>query len=86
MDRLALDGDSLPRNPTYRQGDSMTHVVLTLLSVALLLAVMAFVKERRLRLALQVILKRLINHWRSHANTEDHQRAGGDHDARSSRM
>jgi hypothetical protein len=48
----------------------LTYVVLAFVSVALLLAVVALIKERRLRLALQDILKRLINHWRSYANTQ----------------
>ncbi|MDP7019568.1 MAG: hypothetical protein QGG36_27475 [Pirellulaceae bacterium] len=48
----------------------MTYVVLAFVSVALLLAVVALIKERRLRLALQDILRRLINRWRSYANTQ----------------
>lgn len=46
------------------------YVVLAFVSVALLLAIVALIKERRLRLTLQDILRRLINRWRSHANTE----------------
>ncbi|WP_145055140.1 hypothetical protein [Lignipirellula cremea] len=48
----------------------MTYIVLAFVSVALLLAVVALIKERRLRLALQDILKRFINRWRSHADTQ----------------
>jgi hypothetical protein len=44
------------------------HIVLAFVSVALLLAIIAFLKERRLRLALQQILKRLIDRWRSRAD------------------
>jgi hypothetical protein len=47
----------------------LSNVVLTFVSVALLLAIIALIKERRLRLALQQILKRLIDRWRTHANT-----------------
>lgn len=52
------------------------HVVLTLLSVALLFAIVMLVKERRLRLALQNILQRLLQRMRSRENTSsDHLRA-----------
>ena len=44
----------------------MTLVVLTFVSMALLLTVVALLKERRLRLALQEILRRLIQRWRNH--------------------
>ena len=46
----------------------LNYVVLIFVSVALLLAIVSLIKERRLRLALQAILKRLIDRWRSHAN------------------
>lgn len=46
------------------------HIVLTLITVALLLAIVALIKERRLRMALQQILKRLIERWRSHADPQ----------------
>ena len=36
----------------------------------MLLAIVALIKERRLRFALQDILKRLIEHWRSNANKQ----------------
>jgi ABC-type siderophore export system fused ATPase/permease subunit len=52
-----------------KEGDYLIHVVLTFVSVVLLLAVVAIIKERRLRLALQQILIRLIERWRSNANT-----------------
>ncbi|QDT91587.1 hypothetical protein [Gimesia algae] len=48
----------------------MEIIVLTFVSVALLLAVIAFVKERRLRLALQGILRHLIHRWRAHGKTD----------------
>lgn len=50
----------------------MTYVVLAFVSVALLLAIAALIKERRLRIALQDILRRLLNRWRSHAFTQTH--------------
>ena len=54
------------------KGDVLNYIVLTFVSVALLLAVAAFVKERRLRLALQGILQRLLERWRSgNANLRD---------------
>jgi hypothetical protein len=52
-------------------GDSpLNHIVLTFVSVALLLSVVTLIKERRLRMALQQILTRLLIRWRSHANTQ----------------
>ena len=48
----------------------MSTIVLIFVSVALLLAVIALVRERRLRLALQEILKRLVKRWRSYANSQ----------------
>jgi hypothetical protein len=35
-----------------------------------LLAIVALIKERRLRFGLQDILKRLVEHWRSNANKQ----------------
>jgi hypothetical protein len=63
----------------------LSYVVLTFVSVALLLAIIALIKERRLRLALQQILKRLIDRWRTHANTHtsshtDHRNPDADGD------
>jgi len=53
--------------PLLLEGDEMSvHVVLASLSLALLLAVIALLREKRLRLALQVLLRRLLTHWRSH--------------------
>ncbi|MEX1224028.1 MAG: hypothetical protein WEA31_05710, partial [Pirellulales bacterium] len=45
----------------------------------LLLAVAALIKERRLRLALQEILRRLITHWRTHEKPKapDHPTRNG---------
>ena len=48
----------------------MEFIVLTFVSVALLLAVIAFIKERRLRLALQGILRHLIHRWRALEKTD----------------
>lgn len=45
-------------------------MVLTFVSVALLLSVIALIKERRLRLALQGILRHLIHRWRAHGKTD----------------
>ena len=52
----------------------MNYIVLSSISLALLLAVAALIKERRLRLALQNILKRLIHRWRSYADTQNRRR------------
>ncbi len=46
------------------------YVLVTSLSLALVLAVMALVREARLRRALQKLLKRLILLWRSYANEQ----------------
>ncbi len=48
----------------------MNHLVVGFVSVALLLAVVALARERKLRLALQLILQRLIQKWRSNENTQ----------------
>lgn len=40
-----------------------TTIVLASLSLALVLAVAAFVREARLRRALQNLLRRLLEHW-----------------------
>lgn len=45
------------------------HIVLTILSIFSLSAVVALVKERRLRLALQEILQRLLERLRRHETT-----------------
>lgn len=49
----------------------MPHILLTFVSLALLLAVVAFLKERRIRLALQNLLRRLLSRWRTHADEND---------------
>ena len=48
----------------------MEYIVLTFVSVALLLAVIALIKERRLRLAIQGILRHLIQRWRAHGEND----------------
>ena len=45
-----------------------THLLLAGVSLALFLTVLALLREVRLRRALQVLLKRLLEFWRSHAN------------------
>jgi hypothetical protein len=47
------------------------YFILAFASLALLLAIVALTKERRLRLALQDVLRRLIQHWRSHAHHQN---------------
>ena len=47
------------------------YVLVASLSLALVLAVAALVREARLRRALQKLLQRLILLWRSYANGED---------------
>ena len=46
------------------------YVLVASLSLALVLAVMALVREARLRRALQKLLKRLILLWRSYAHEQ----------------
>jgi hypothetical protein len=48
----------------------LSYAVLIFISVALLLAVIALARERRLRLALQQILKRFLERWRAHEDTQ----------------
>jgi hypothetical protein len=50
----------------------LPHILLTFVSLALLLAVVAFLKERRIRLALQNLLRRLLSRWRTPADEDDH--------------
>ena len=52
----------------------MTYIPLCLVSVALLLATVGFLNERRLRRGLEDVLRRLIKQWSSHANTETRSR------------
>jgi hypothetical protein len=71
-------------SPCQKTGGALVlYIVLTLVSVALLLAVVVLLKERRLRLALQEILKRILARWRPHANPQapvhpDPRDPGGD--------
>jgi hypothetical protein len=59
----------------------LSHIFLTFVSLALLLAVVAFLKERRIRLALQNLLRRLLSRWRNHSNEEvDSPRSPADRD------
>jgi hypothetical protein len=53
-------------------GVLLAYVTLAFVSVALLLAVVALIKERRLRLALQGILRRMIDRWRNHETAQNH--------------
>ena len=45
----------------------MNVVLMTLLSLALLLACLVILRERRLRMALQQILKHILKQWRPKA-------------------
>jgi hypothetical protein len=51
--------------PLFYRRLLLTLFLLALVSITLLLAVAALLQERRLRLALQEILKRLLFRWRS---------------------
>ena len=44
----------------------MQSYVITCLSLSLVVTVLAFVREARLRRALQQLLSRLLTHWRHH--------------------
>ena len=46
------------------------HLLLAGVSLALFLTVLALVREVRLRRALQVLLQRLLEFWRSHAKNK----------------
>jgi hypothetical protein len=46
------------------------YIVLTLVSVALLLAVAVLLKERRIRLVLQEILRRILDRWKSRTGSQ----------------
>jgi hypothetical protein len=46
------------------------HLLLAGVSLALFLCALALVREVRLRRALQVLLKRLLEYWRSHAKNQ----------------
>ena len=63
----------------------MTYLIIAASSIGLLLAVMAMLKERRLRIALQTILRKLLDQWRIHAQKNGHDHAG-DHRANDHRM
>lgn len=61
-----------------------TMIPLTVACLALLLITLAFVRERHLRVALQALLTRLLQHWRPHAPNQDTAGPGraGDSDRR----
>ena len=52
-------------------------LVLACQSLAIVVIVLAFVREARLRRALQQLLKRLLTHWRTHATTCSAPNDGG---------
>ncbi len=49
----------------------IAYMFMVAISGALLVAVLALARERRLRLGLQAILNRMLEQWRQHAKTED---------------
>lgn len=49
----------------------LTTLPLIVACLALLLLTLAFVRERHLRIALQALLTRFLQHWRPHATTQD---------------
>lgn len=57
----------------------MNYLLLTSLSLALLAAVIVLLRERRLRLALQRLVFRLMQLWRKHdpSSEDDHPGSGG---------
>jgi hypothetical protein len=55
-----------------------TYVLVASLSLALVIAVMALVREARLRRALQKLLQRLILIWRSYGQENDPARCDSD--------
>ena len=57
--------NSFKINPRTKEV-AVEYVVVAMLSVALLLTVVTLIRERRLRLALQEILRRIMHRWRSH--------------------
>ena len=72
-DRL-LSHHYKPQKPLTDGRMRLHHLLTACLSFALLLTVIAFVRERKLRLALKRILNRLLNHWRPHAQKDDSDR------------
>ena len=48
----------------------LTTLPLIVACVALLLITLAFVRERQLRIALQALLVRFLQHWRPHARNQ----------------
>jgi hypothetical protein len=68
-------------------GAHLNYVVLTLLSVALLLATVMLVKEHRLRRAVQEVLRRLLHRWRTDEHFQaSHHRDRHDSDNDDERM
>lgn len=64
----------------------LNYMVSACLSVALLLSVLALLKERRLRRALQLLLQRLLKNWRIYERSESHRSRGRDDDSTGDRM
>jgi hypothetical protein len=85
--RFAISGQRAPTTaaPRREDADLMTALIASL-ALALLLAVVALVREVRLRRALQELLRRLLTHWRhrfgTDDTTEDHHGPDADPDGR----
>jgi hypothetical protein len=64
----------------------MTTAIVASSSLLAVVLTVALVRERRLRRALQALLRRLLFHWRSHGKTinaaDAHAGGDADHDAR----
>jgi hypothetical protein len=65
---VATSTPALVRFISYKEF-ALNSLILFSLSLFALLAVAAFVREARLRRALQALLRRLLEHWR----TRDHE-------------
>jgi hypothetical protein len=66
------------RFPSMKGGEPLTYFVLAFVSVTLLVAIVALVRERRLRRALQQILHRLLIYLHRRPNVEAQNRDGPD--------
>ena len=54
-----------------RRGEELEEMLLGCLSLTVLASVMAFLRERRLRLVLRELLQRLLTRWRKYVQSQD---------------
>ena len=75
-------GLSPDQDPTKHGEPPLNTILLASMSLALLLATVALVRQVRLRRALESLLRRLLSHWRNRVDEETISDDPGDSRAR----